>query len=120
MEVSTLKYEKYKKKLNKYLKIFLICWVLVVIYEVYFMNTKFGLSNFINEDSTLYLIMIITPMIVIAAFGGAFVIASHYKEITDTWKNNPEKIIDELKLLGLGVLFFFFIWGMYIVFSKQL
>ena len=102
--------------MKKYLKTFFIAWGIVIFYEILFMNTKFGLSNFINEDSLLYIIMIMAPMIVIIAFWGAFIIASHYKEITNTWKNKPEKIIDELKLLGIGILFFILILVIYVVF----
>ena len=86
--------------------------------ECIFMNTKFGLNNYINEDSLLYILMILVPMLAVIAFLGAFVVASHYKEITDTWKNKPEKIIDELKLLGIGALFFLFLTVMYIIIYK--
>ena len=102
--------------MKKYLKIFLITWGVVIIYEILFMNTKFGLSNYISEESLLYTLMIIVPMISVLAFLGAFIVASHYKEITDTWKNNPEKIIDELKLIGIGLLFFISIWVIYSMF----
>lgn len=102
--------------MKKYLKIFLITWGVVIIYEFLFMNTKFGLSNYISENSLLYTLMIIVPMISVLAFLGAFIVASHYKEITDTWKNNPEKIIDELKLIGIGLLFFISIWVIYSMF----
>ena len=104
--------------MNKYLKIFLITWGVVIIYEILFMNTKFGLSNYISEESLLYTLMIIVPMISVLAFLGAFIVASHYKEITDTWKNNPEKIIDELKLIGIGLLFFISIWVIYSIFHR--
>ena len=77
------------------------------------MNTKFGLSNFINENSAIYTIMIAAPMIAGFAFLGAFIFASHYKEISDTWKNNPEKIKDELKLLCIGAMFFLFLCIIY-------
>ena len=102
--------------MKKYLKIFLITWGVVIIYEILFMNTKFGLSNYISEESLLYTLMIIVPMISVLAFLGAFIVASHYKEITYTWKNNPEKIIDELKLIGIGLLFFISIWVIYSMF----
>ena len=104
--------------MNKYLKIFLITWGVVIIYEILFMNTKFGLSNYISEESLLYTLMIIVTMISVLAFLGAFIVASHYKEITDTWKNNPEKIIDELKLIGIGLLFFISIWVIYSIFHR--
>ena len=102
--------------MKKYLKIFLITWGVVIIYEFLFMNTKFGLSNYISENSLLYTLMITVPIIAVLAFLGAFIVASHYKEITDTWKNNPEKIIDELKLIGIGLLFFISIWVIYSMF----
>lgn len=92
--------------MKKYLKTFFIAWGIVIFYEILFMNTKFGLSNYTNENSLLYILIITVPMIGFIAFLGAFIVASHYKEITDTWKNNPEKILDELKLLGIGALFF--------------
>ncbi len=79
------------------------------------MNTKFGLSNFINENSAIYTIMITAPMILGIAFLGAFIFASHYKEISDTWKNNPKKIKDEFKLLGIGLLFFLFLTVIYVI-----
>ena len=104
--------------MKKYLKIFLITWGVVIIYEILFMNTKFGLSNYISEESLLYTLMIIVPMISVLAFLGAFIVASHYKEITDTWKNNPKKIIDELKLIGIGLLFFISIWVIYSIFHR--
>ncbi len=94
---------------------FLIIWVLVIIYEVCFMNTKFGLNNFINEDSTLYLIIILAPMVIFTTFLGAFILSSNYKEITYTWKNNPKKIKDELKLLFIGAIFFLFLCIIYYV-----
>lgn len=109
---------KLNPKTVKYIKIFFILWVIIILYEFIFMNTKFGLSNYINEDSLVYIILVLAPMISITAFLGAFVVASHYKEITDTWKNKPEKIIDELKLLGIGALFFLFITVMYIIIKK--
>jgi len=102
--------------MKKYLKIFLITWGVVIIYEFLFMNTKFGLSNYISENSLLYTLIITVPIIAVLAFCGAFIVASHYKEITDTWKNNPEKIIDELKLIGIGLLFFISIWVIYSMF----
>lgn len=107
-----------KKNMNKYLKIVLIIWLLIIIYEFIFMNTKFALSNYINEDSLFYILIVLVPMIAITAFLGAFVVASHYKEISDTWKSKPEKIIDELKLLGIGALFFLFITIMYIIIKR--
>ncbi|MBR2525793.1 hypothetical protein IKE67_04950 [bacterium] len=109
---------KTKKPMNKYLKIFLTTWGILILYEILFMNTKFGLNNFISEDSLLYTLMILIPMIAIIAFFGAFIVASHYKEIKDTWENKPEKIIDELKLLGIGLLFFIFIWVIYFIFHN--
>lgn len=109
---------KNKKTLNKFLKISLIAWGLLIFYEFLFMNTKYGLSNYIDENSPLYTVVILTPMIGFIAFLAAFVVASHYKEITDTWKNNPDKIIDELKLIALGILFFAFLCLMYLIFHK--
>ena len=109
---------KLKLKTAKYLKILIIAWLLLIIYEIFFMNTKFGLSNFINENSIIYNIMITAPIIALIAFLGAFIFASNYKEITDTWKNKPEQILDELKLLGIGILFFIFITIIYMLFFK--
>lgn len=109
---------KLKPQTAKFIKIFLILWLLLIIYEFFFMNTKFGLNKYISEDSMLYIIIIIAPLIAIIAFLGAFIIASHYKEISDTWKNKPEQIIDELKLIGIGILFFIFITVMYIIIYK--
>lgn len=109
---------KFKPKTVKCIKMFFILWGIVILYELIFMNTKFGLNNYINEDSLLYILMIIAPMLAVTAFLGAFVVASHYKEISDTWKNKPEQIIDELKLLGIGALFFLFLTVMYIIIYK--
>lgn len=109
---------KQKPKKNNFIKIFFILWGIIFLYEFIFMNTKFGLNNYINEDSLFYIIMILVPILAGTAFLGAFVVASHYKEIADTWKNNPEKIIDELKLLGIGTLFFLFITVMYIIIKR--
>ena len=109
-----------RKPMNKSLRTLLLAWATVIVYELFFINTKFGLENFFDENSVLYTIFITVPLVAALAFLGAFVVASHTKEIKDTWKKTPEKIIDELKLLGLGILFFFFIWGIYIIFNKPL
>ncbi len=109
---------KLKPKTAKCLKMFFILWGIVILYEFIFMNTKFGLNNYIKEDSLLYILMILAPMLAVTAFLGAFVVASHYKEISDTWEKNPEKIIDELKLLGIGLLFFVIIFFLYLCLYK--
>lgn len=109
---------KLKPKTIKFIKIFLILWLLLIIYEFFFMNTKFGLNKYISEDSILYILIITVPLIALCAFLGAFIFASHYKEISDTWKNKPEQIIDELKLIGIGILFFLFITVVYIIIYK--
>ncbi|MBR1943552.1 hypothetical protein IJ843_07440 [bacterium] len=112
--------KKNKITKNKYLILLIITWCVVLGYEFIFMSTKFGLENFFDENSALYTILITVPLVFVFAFLITWIVIAHINEIKNTWKETPEKIIDELKLLGIGALFFLFLCIIYMFKIKYL
>ena len=50
------------------IRIFLIIWFIVIGYGYLFAGTKFGLENFLDEDSVLYIDLITMPYIFLLSF----------------------------------------------------